>query len=501
MIPIGFWLRAKFALAFALITLFVAMLAAWVISEQTSQRVRAEIVASMLQTAVGLNARMSKDLALHPQEVQRLAQLDAQQPVNHPYGVRKRLQALFSEFPSFGWVGGSELNPEVYVVNEDWNVLIGPAKTYGHTIGVARSILQSNPGWAIVPWDDGKEYIVAFARSSVGEVYPGLNWTILARRPLNDVAEAANLALVASFQCAVLFALLFAVIGWGIGSAFAERLSQRMPFLKLEWLLYRRRHHINAHELLADDGSLKPITKTAAQPPDGVNRRRTEALSLAGLIDELVQKALQLGADVPLGNRDEDLTDSLGMNQQDQSANKSINHIDYRHPLTGLGSFSWLNLIVTRLDHDGPSDNEEIIVIALDLDDFKLVNEAYSHEVGDYVLQVMASRIRASLRAHDIAIHLQADKFLLLVAAPKGESRHDAIRVLERVAVAVSQPIQYDTDTLISLSSSAGAAIWPDHGAKFSSIINYAEGALQSSKRLGRNGFVVHGAADKPSYS
>jgi len=139
-------------------------------------------------------------------------------------------------------------------------------------------------------------------------------------------------------------------------------------------------------------------------------------------------------------------------------------------------------------------ENERMLaVLYLDLDNFKRVNDTLGHAVGDQLLCVVADRLRGSLRygadataaaggnsrAGDIA-RLGGDEFLVLL--PNLRSTIDAGAVAERLILAIREPIQIGSNSLV-VTPSIGIAIYPQDGGNGETLLRNADLAMYFSKR------------------
>ncbi len=121
-------------------------------------------------------------------------------------------------------------------------------------------------------------------------------------------------------------------------------------------------------------------------------------------------------------------------------------------------------------------------VAFIDIDGFKAVNDNYGHDVGDRVLQILAQRIKATIREDDTLGRLGGDEF---VAGLVGlQEPHDCEPVLERMLQAASAPISIGSNT-VQLSASIGVAFFPEHGQETETLIRKADQAMYLSKKSG----------------
>jgi len=145
-------------------------------------------------------------------------------------------------------------------------------------------------------------------------------------------------------------------------------------------------------------------------------------------------------------------------------------------PLTGLGNRQMMTSTVARAGDD-------LSVVFVDVDEFKQVNDHYSHAVGDEVLRRIAVILRTHCRSNDVPVRYGGDEFLILVfgggeAAEGVAARlHDAVRSApwEQVAPGLR----------VTVSVGVGRSV-PAHGA-----IAAADAALYAAKRAGRDRVVT----------
>jgi diguanylate cyclase len=121
-----------------------------------------------------------------------------------------------------------------------------------------------------------------------------------------------------------------------------------------------------------------------------------------------------------------------------------------------------------------------VAVLYLDLDNFKLINDAHGHDVGDALLCIVAARLRSSLRTGDTVGRLGGDEFAFLLANPPDRATL-AARV-SRLAMSVMAPIQIGALDL-TVRASVGIATWPDDGDCSDELLRHADRAMYEAKR------------------
>jgi len=128
-------------------------------------------------------------------------------------------------------------------------------------------------------------------------------------------------------------------------------------------------------------------------------------------------------------------------------------------------------------------------VLFMDLDMFKNINDSMGHEVGDLVLQEVAQRLHAAVRASDPVIRHGGDEFVVLLHDI--DSPNDAARLASAVLKALRAPFVAQGVTL-NLSGSLGVALYPDDGDSASVLLRNADSALYRAKASGRGDFCFY---------
>ncbi len=121
-----------------------------------------------------------------------------------------------------------------------------------------------------------------------------------------------------------------------------------------------------------------------------------------------------------------------------------------------------------------------LAVMFIDLDDFKGVNDTHGHDTGDRVLQVVAQRLQAIVRAGDTVSRRSGDEFLVLMLEAKDRSNVAAFaaRITDRVAEAC------DVDgAKVTVRASIGIALYPEDGRSAQVLLKYADAAMYSAKQ------------------
>ncbi|UOY91128.1 PAS domain S-box protein [Ectobacillus sp. JY-23] len=121
----------------------------------------------------------------------------------------------------------------------------------------------------------------------------------------------------------------------------------------------------------------------------------------------------------------------------------------------------------------------------LDFDNFKQINDVFSHEGGDTFLIEVGRRLNSVVRTSDLPARLGGDEFVLLI--PK-ITKEGMTNIANRIVEAFQQPFQYKNQHIIA-TVSMGIALYPYDGTDAETLMRRADEALYQVKEKGRNDF------------
>jgi diguanylate cyclase (GGDEF)-like protein len=159
----------------------------------------------------------------------------------------------------------------------------------------------------------------------------------------------------------------------------------------------------------------------------------------------------------------------------------------YHDPLTGLANRS---LFVEQVDERivAASAGRRPVVLFVDLDDFKVVNDTLGHVAGDRLLVAVADRVRGCVRTGDLAARLGGDEFAILLE--DGGDLAEGIAVCRRILEALQAPLQIDGQEL-SIRASVGIAAARAESERADELLRNADVAMYTAKAAGKNGYAV----------
>jgi diguanylate cyclase (GGDEF)-like protein len=166
-----------------------------------------------------------------------------------------------------------------------------------------------------------------------------------------------------------------------------------------------------------------------------------------------------------------------------------FDELAHHDPLTGLAN---RRLFLRRLAEalEAAQGNDAVVaVLFLDLDGFKQVNDSLGHEVGDLVLRVVASRLRAGVRHTDTVARFGGDEFAVILrdCGNAGVVR----RVGDELLQAVAAPMPRDQSRM-DVTASIGAALYPTHAQSVSELMRLADAAMYQVKSTGKGALQLY---------
>jgi len=149
--------------------------------------------------------------------------------------------------------------------------------------------------------------------------------------------------------------------------------------------------------------------------------------------------------------------------------------------ITGLPNARYFYVLLDQELNRARREGQNLTLVALDIDDFKSVNDRFGHQAGDTVLRDMADIFRRSVRDYDTVARHAGDEFFLILP---GADRQEAEAIVGRISsdVAAYQPM-LNARKSIRVRVSIGLAIFPHDGPDMHTLIAAADQAMYADKR------------------
>jgi diguanylate cyclase (GGDEF)-like protein/PAS domain S-box-containing protein len=178
---------------------------------------------------------------------------------------------------------------------------------------------------------------------------------------------------------------------------------------------------------------------------------------------------------------------------QRKLAEQEIERLAFYDPLTSLPNrrmlTDFLQGIVDTTDISGAFG----VVIFIDLDNFKTLNDTYGHDVGDLFLMQAANRLKNAVRVDDMVARLGGDEFIIVVQADKESSyvfKNTAERIATNIIHGMDSPFQLEGNEYLS-TASLGMYFYNAMTDSVTDMLQRADLAMYHTKENGRNNFSI----------
>lgn len=159
--------------------------------------------------------------------------------------------------------------------------------------------------------------------------------------------------------------------------------------------------------------------------------------------------------------------------------------------LTGLANKKMFQDYVEKSIEKAVRWNHSEILMFMDIDNFKEINDKFGHDAGNMLLKEVSNRMINVLRSTDIASRYGGDEFTILLDDRTYNPLKTAKAVATKIINSFSKEFSYDNDK-IKFSASIGISVYPDCGVDYNSLIKFADSAMYEAKRLGGNQYSLY---------
>ena len=165
-----------------------------------------------------------------------------------------------------------------------------------------------------------------------------------------------------------------------------------------------------------------------------------------------------------------------------------VRHQALHDPVTELANARLFEDRVTQSLSIARRSGGRIAMLFVDLDRFKIVNDAHGHKVGDELLRAVAERLLGTVRDADTVARIGGDEFGIL--SQGAATSQDAEIVAHRIVSTLNEPFAVRGLTL-SIGASVGVTMFPDATDTYESVVSRGDSAMYRAKANGRGRFQV----------
>ena len=184
-------------------------------------------------------------------------------------------------------------------------------------------------------------------------------------------------------------------------------------------------------------------------------------------------------------------TENAALTRSLAQANQELGYLALHDALTKLPNRVLLKARLEDALEKARKEGGRFALMFVDLDGFKVVNDAYGHHVGDQLLVQVAERLASAVRARDTVARVGGDEFVLLVP---DEDKAGATVIAARLLAAIGATFEVGGHEL-RISTSIGIALCPLDGALVHDALTHADAAMYHAKAMGRNAYCFFDAS------
>ena len=167
-----------------------------------------------------------------------------------------------------------------------------------------------------------------------------------------------------------------------------------------------------------------------------------------------------------------------------QRFEQELRHQAMHDALTGLPNRALLMSRIEQAIETARERGQSFMLLFIDLDRFKIVNDSLGHAAGDELLRVVTRRMGRVLRSGDTLARLGGDEFVLLLAEPVPADVLEAL--IDDLSRLVTRPVLV-ADREVSVTCSLGSSIYPQDGEDATTLLKRADVAMYGAKKDGGN--------------
>jgi diguanylate cyclase (GGDEF)-like protein/PAS domain S-box-containing protein len=218
---------------------------------------------------------------------------------------------------------------------------------------------------------------------------------------------------------------------------------------------------------------------------ESVNRRKDGSLFPVALLSDIVLSSD--GEPIGIVTICEDITDrkiAEETRRKDQEKLEKLLHDALHDPLTGLANrVLYVDRLTGAYNRARRRKGYLFAVLFMDLDNFKLINDAYGHLTGDLVLAESARRLEGCLRPVDTVARFGGDEFAVLLDDVNDEA--DALNIVDRIQSELHRPMKIEGKE-IRITSSIGVSIGMHELSLPGDLLRQADEAMYHAKESGK---------------
>lgn len=157
--------------------------------------------------------------------------------------------------------------------------------------------------------------------------------------------------------------------------------------------------------------------------------------------------------------------------------------------ITGLPN---KNHVINTISKDikGLYRDKFAILMSLDIDNFKAVNDTLGHDFGDKLLKAVGKRFKRVINAQDYVYHMGGDEFLFLISSVYNKNQAEIL--VKKIQNVFKEPFNIEEKNIDYVTASIGITIINQDGEDFETLYNNADDAMYEAKKIGKNKYIFY---------
>jgi diguanylate cyclase (GGDEF)-like protein/PAS domain S-box-containing protein len=179
-------------------------------------------------------------------------------------------------------------------------------------------------------------------------------------------------------------------------------------------------------------------------------------------------------------------------------AEAAVEQLAYTDGLTGVPNRRMLLDKLEQALHSSHETGKQGALLFIDLDDFKIVNDTKGHTEGDRLLQQVAERLRACVRAGDTVARLGGDEFAVILEGLDAQTESaslQATKVTEKVLASLAGKSNPPVQNEHHVTASIGLCLFQGKTKEAAQLLQHSDAAMYAAKKKGRNNFVEYSSS------
>ena len=171
---------------------------------------------------------------------------------------------------------------------------------------------------------------------------------------------------------------------------------------------------------------------------------------------------------------------------------KTEEHLVYLANYDALTNLPNRSLLLDRIDRAltrAPRRSQLVAILFCDLDGFKLINDTYGHNMGDYMLKIAAQRLSTCIRAEDTVARHGGDEFVIILNDLTNQQ--DACQVAQKIINILAKPFEIRNHQFF-IGVSIGITVFPNDGDDAETLLKNADVAMYRVKEHGKNAYQLY---------